>query len=49
MKGLKYYVGGEVIIIKHLNKAMHLLGYLEKENAVILVDKDVSDDSRDYV
>ena len=28
---------------------MHLLGYLEKENAAILVDKDVSDDSRDYV
>ena len=49
IKGLKYYVGGEVIIIKHLNKMMHLLGYLEKENAAILVDKDVSDYSRDYV
>lgn len=38
-----------MIIIKHLNKMMHLLGYLEKENAAILVDKDVSVDSRDYV
>ena len=40
-KGLKYFVGGEVIIVKHLNTRMHVLGYLEKENAVILVDKDV--------
>lgn len=41
-KGLKYYVGGEVIIVKHLGRRMHLLGYLPKENAVILVDKDVT-------
>lgn len=45
-KGLKYYVGGEVIIVKHFNSRMYLLGYLEKENAVILVDKDVSMNSR---
>lgn len=48
-KGLKYYVGGEVIIVKHFNTRMYLLGYLDKENAVILVDKDVSLDSRGYV
>ena len=41
-KGLLYCVGGEVIIIKHLQNRSFLLGYLEKENAVILVDKDVS-------
>ena len=40
-KGLKYYVGGEVIIVKHLGMRMYILGYLEKENAVIMADKDV--------
>ena len=40
-KGVKYYVGGELIIVKHLPHRVHVLGYLEKENAVIVVDKDV--------
>lgn len=40
-KSVKYYVGGELIVVKHLSKRMHLLGYLEKENAIIVVDKDV--------
>lgn len=45
-KVLKYYVGGETIAVKHLSKRMHLLGYLEKENAVILVDKNVGEATR---
>ena len=40
-KSVKYYVGGELIVVKHLSKRVHLLGYLEKENAIIVVDKDV--------
>ena len=40
-KGVKYYVGGELIIVKHMSSRMHVLGYLERENAVIVVDKDV--------
>ena len=40
-KGLKYYVGGEVIIVKHLQSRGFLLGYLEKESVAVLVDKDV--------
>jgi coatomer subunit beta' len=36
---LNYYVGGEVITLAHLNKPMHLLGYLPKENRVYLMDK----------
>ena len=38
-KSVKYYVGGELIVVKHLSKRVHLLGYLEKENAIIVVDK----------
>lgn len=43
-KGVKYYVGGELIIVKHMSSRMHVLGYLERENAVIVVDKDVKMD-----
>jgi coatomer subunit beta' len=37
---LSYYVGGEVITLAHLTKAMHLLGYLPKENRVYLMDRE---------
>ena len=40
-KGFKYYVGGEVIIVKHLQSRGFLLGYLDKESVAVLVDKDV--------
>jgi len=36
---LNYYVGGEVMTLAHLPKAMYLLGYLTKDNRVYLIDK----------
>ena len=44
-KGFKYYVGGEVIIVKHLQSRGFLLGYLDKESVAVLVDKDVVEES----
>eukprot|EP00117_Sycon_ciliatum_P018174 scpid38622/ scgid16887/ Coatomer subunit beta&apos; Beta&apos; p102 len=39
---LNYFVGGEIVTISHLDRAMYVLGYLPKENRVFLGDKDVS-------
>lgn len=36
---LNYYVGGEVMTLAHVGKALYLLGYLRKENRVYLMDK----------
>lgn len=36
---LNYYVGGEVITHAHLEKNLHLLGYLPSEQRVYLMDK----------
>lgn len=36
---LNYYVGGKVVTVAHLDKPLHVLGYLPKENRVYLVDK----------
>lgn len=36
---LNYYVGGTVITLAHLDKPCYLLGYLQKENRVYLIDK----------
>lgn len=36
---LNYFVGGEVITLAHLSKHMYLLGYIQKENRVYLMDK----------
>ena len=45
-KGLKYYVGGEVIVVKHLQQRAFLLGYLDRDSVAVLVDKDVRSLSR---
>ncbi|CAL1546378.1 unnamed protein product [Lymnaea stagnalis] len=39
---LNYYVGGEVITIAHLDRVMHLLGYIQKENRLYLGDKELN-------
>eukprot|EP00468_Gymnochlora_sp_CCMP2014_P011283 CAMPEP_0167764362 /NCGR_PEP_ID=MMETSP0110_2-20121227/13982_1 /TAXON_ID=629695 /ORGANISM="Gymnochlora sp., Strain CCMP2014" /LENGTH=997 /DNA_ID=CAMNT_0007651741 /DNA_START=35 /DNA_END=3028 /DNA_ORIENTATION=+ len=36
---LCYYIGGQTIILAHLDRPMFLLGYLVKENRVYLMDK----------
>ena len=36
---LNYYVGGEVMTLSHLDRAMFLLGYIVRENRCFLVDK----------
>jgi coatomer subunit beta' len=36
---LNYYVGGEVITLAHLNKNVYLLGYLQRENRVYLMNQ----------
>jgi len=36
---LNYYVGGEVITLAHLDRRMYVLGYLQKEGRVFLMDK----------
>lgn len=36
---LNYYVGGEVITFAHLDRRMYVLGYLQKEGRVFLMDK----------
>lgn len=40
-KCLKYYIGQEVIIVSHLNGIYDVLGYMEKESKILLVDFDV--------
>lgn len=37
---LHYCVGGEVIVLHHLDTTMYMLGYLAKENRIYLMDKD---------
>lgn len=39
---LNYYVGGEIVTISHLDRAMYLLGYLSKENRLYLSDKELN-------
>lgn len=36
---LRYYVGGEMVTLAHLDRHMYLLGYLAKEGRVYLIDK----------
>ena len=36
---LNYMVGGQVMILSHLDRPMYLIGYLQKENRVYLCDK----------
>merc|ERR1711871_236075 len=36
---LKYYVGGETIILAHLERPMYLLGFVPREDRVFLIDK----------
>lgn len=36
---LNYCVGGEVTVMYHLDRPMYLLGYLQKEAKVYLIDK----------
>jgi coatomer subunit beta' len=36
---LVYFVGGEVMTLSHLDRPMHMLGYLPKEDRVFLMDK----------
>ncbi|KAL3315179.1 Coatomer subunit beta', partial [Cichlidogyrus casuarinus] len=38
---LRYFVGGQVVTVAHLERPMHLLGYLSKENRVFLGDRDL--------
>ena len=37
---LNYCVGGEVTVMYHLDRPMYLLGYLNKEAKVFLIDKE---------
>eukprot|EP01004_Peranema_trichophorum_P003013 NODE_202_length_3244_cov_63.779558_g175_i0.p1 GENE.NODE_202_length_3244_cov_63.779558_g175_i0~~NODE_202_length_3244_cov_63.779558_g175_i0.p1 ORF type:complete len:1006 (+),score=232.17 NODE_202_length_3244_cov_63.779558_g175_i0:275-3019(+) len=37
---LNYYIGGETYTLAVLDRAMHLLGYVPKENRVFLADKE---------
>lgn len=39
---LNYLVGGETYTINHFDKQMYLLGYIPRDNAVYLADKDVN-------
>ena len=39
---LNYYVGGEIVTVSHLDRAMYLLGYLSKENRLYLSDKELN-------
>ncbi|VVT56082.1 uncharacterized protein SAPINGB_P004793 [Magnusiomyces paraingens] len=39
---LNYLVGGEAYTISHFDKQMYLLGYIPRDNAVYLADKDVN-------
>ena len=36
---LKYYVGGEVMVLVHLDHPMYLLGFVPREDRVFLIDK----------
>ncbi|KAK8795705.1 hypothetical protein WA158_000361 [Blastocystis sp. Blastoise] len=37
-KCVKYYIGGELIVVTHIQSNYTLLGFLEKENKLLLVD-----------
>ena len=39
---LNYYVGGEIVTVAHLEKALYLLGYLSDVNRVFLADKELN-------
>lgn len=39
---LNYLVGGETYTINHFDKQMYLLGYIPRDNAIYLADKDVN-------
>jgi coatomer subunit beta' len=39
---LNYYVGGEIVTVAHLEKALYLLGYLPDVNRVFLADKELN-------
>jgi len=38
---LNYYVGGEIVIVAHLDGPLHLLGYISNYDKVYLVDKEM--------
>lgn len=38
---LQYYVGGELVLVAHLDQPMYLLGYLASENRVFLINRDL--------
>ena len=37
---LNYTVGGEVVTLQHLDRPLHIVGYLPKENRIYLLDRD---------
>ena len=39
---LNYYVGGEIVTIAHLDKAMYLIGYIPADNRLYLGDKELN-------
>uniref|UniRef100_A0A3Q3W2D8 Coatomer subunit beta' n=1 Tax=Mola mola TaxID=94237 RepID=A0A3Q3W2D8_MOLML len=39
---LNYYVGGEIVTITHLDRAMYLLGYIPKDDRIYLGDKELN-------
>lgn len=39
---INYYVGGEIVTVAHLDRAMYLLGYVPKENRLYMGDKELN-------
>lgn len=39
---IKYFVGGEIFTVSHLDRAMYLLGYAAKDDRLYLCDKELS-------
>ncbi|KAL7671081.1 hypothetical protein ACOME3_005994 [Neoechinorhynchus agilis] len=39
---LSYYVGGEIVNIAHLDRRMYVLGYVQSDDRLYLIDKDSS-------
>ncbi|XP_043466786.1 coatomer subunit beta' [Leptopilina heterotoma] len=39
---VNYFVGGEVVIVSHLDRPMYLLGYVPRDNRLYLCDKELS-------
>ncbi|XP_017492758.1 PREDICTED: coatomer subunit beta'-like, partial [Rhagoletis zephyria] len=39
---LNYFVGGEIVTISHMDRAMYLLGYISRENRLYLGDKELN-------